>query len=135
MRATRVRFAQEPPPSPTCRADDGRIGEGWTMDVETTAAIEHLSDRIERLETSVRAEFADVRAEMRHGFTSVRAELRAEMRDGFADMRSELRDEFRNGFEANRRYTDVLVEALRDDIRMLAEGFATIIVKLDSLQR
>jgi len=120
------------------------------MDVETTAAIEHLGDRIDRLETSVRAEFGDVRAEMRDGFASVRAdlraemrdgfadmrtELRAEMRDGFADMRTELRDEFRNGFEANRRYTDVLFETLRDDIRILAEGFATISVKLDSLQR
>jgi hypothetical protein len=110
----------------------------WTMDVETTAAIEHLSDRIDRLETSVRAEFADVRAEMRSEFADVRAEMRsefadvrAEIRNGFADARTELR----NGNDANRRYTDVLVETLRDDIRILAEGFATISIKLDSLQR
>lgn len=108
------------------------------MDVETTAAIEHLGDRTDRLETSVRAEFADVRTEMRSEFADVRTEMRsefaavrAEMRNGFADLRAEIRD----GNEANRRYTDVLVETLRDDIRILAEGLATISVKLDSLQR
>jgi hypothetical protein len=46
-----------------------------------------------------------------------------------------VRAEFRNGFAKNRRYTDVVLESLRDDIRILAEGFATISTKLDSLQR
>jgi hypothetical protein len=59
------------------------------------------------------------------------ADVRAEIRNGFADVRAEIRD----GNEANRRYTDVLVETLRDDIRILAEGFAAISIKLDSLQR
>jgi hypothetical protein len=75
------------------------------MDVETTAAIERLGDRIDRLEASVRAEFPNVHTE------------------------------FRNGFAENRRYTDVLFETLRADIRILAEGFAMVSTKLDSLQR
>ena len=43
-----------------------------------------------------------------------------------------LRSEFRAGLAENRRHTEVLVESLRDDIRMAAEGFATLTAKLDS---
>jgi hypothetical protein len=47
-----------------------------------------------------------------------------------------VRAEFREGLAQNRRHTQVLVvEILRDDIRILAEGFATVTTKLDSLQR
>jgi hypothetical protein len=46
-----------------------------------------------------------------------------------------LRAEFREGLAENRRHTDVQFESVRDDIRMLAEGFAAMSVKLDSLQR
>jgi hypothetical protein len=42
---------------------------------------------------------------------------------------------FREGLAQNRRHTEVLVESLRDDIRILADGFAAISTKLDSLQR
>jgi hypothetical protein len=43
-----------------------------------------------------------------------------------------LRHEFRAGLGENRRHAEVLIESLRDDIRMLAEGFATLTAKLDS---
>ena len=43
-----------------------------------------------------------------------------------------LRTEFRAGLAENRRHAEVLIESLRDDIRMLAEGFATLTAKLDS---
>ena len=43
-----------------------------------------------------------------------------------------LRNEFRAGLAENRRHAEVLIESLRDDIRMLAEGFATLTAKLDS---
>jgi hypothetical protein len=43
-----------------------------------------------------------------------------------------LRSEFRAGLAENRRHNEVLIESLRDDIRMLAEGFATLTAKLDS---
>lgn len=79
------------------------------MDVETSAAIERVSDRIDSLEHSVRGDMAQLRVD--------------------------LRTEFREGLAENRRHTQVLFEMLRDDIRILAEGFATVSTKLDSLQR
>jgi hypothetical protein len=75
------------------------------MDVDTSAAIERLSERIDVLDATVRRGLDD---------------LRAETREGLAE---------------SRRHTEVLFESLRDDIRILAEGFATVSLKLDSLQR
>ena len=75
------------------------------MDVDTSAAIERLSERIDVLDATVRRGFDD---------------LRAETREGLAE---------------SRRHTEVLFESLRDDIRILAEGSATVSLKLDSLQR
>jgi hypothetical protein len=65
------------------------------MDLETSAAIERMGERIDALEAALRAEFRD-------------------------------------GFAANRRHSEMLFETLRDDIRILAEGFATISTKLDA---
>jgi hypothetical protein len=75
------------------------------MDVETSEAIEQLGQRIDALEGSLRGELGS------------------------------LRSEFRAGLAENRRHTEVLFESLRDDIRMLAEGFATLTAKLDSDRR
>jgi hypothetical protein len=97
------------------------------MDIETSAAIDGVGKRIDRLEQridaleeSMRAEFNLVRSEM--------AQMGRDLRDG-------LRAEFRDGLAETRRHADVLHETLRDDIRMLAEGFATISVRLDAMQR
>ena len=79
------------------------------MDVETSAAIEQLAVRLDTLDVSLRTELR-----------SVRDDLRAEFRDGLAE---------------NRRHAELLFETLHDDIRILAEGFAMISTKLDSLQR
>jgi hypothetical protein len=46
-----------------------------------------------------------------------------------------MRSEFRAGLAENRRHAEVLFESLRADIRMLAEGFATLTGKLDSGRR
>ena len=89
------------------------------MDVETAAAIERLSDGIAGLEQSSRREMAELRGDL--------SELRGEV--------TELRGELREGLAENRRHAGVLFESLRDDIRVLAEGFATVSTKLDSLQR
>ena len=86
------------------------------MDVDTSAAIERLSERIDVLDATVRREVGDLRAELRAEI----GDLRAETRDGLAE---------------NRRHAEVLFESLRDDLRILAEGFATVSMKLDSLQR
>ena len=50
-------------------------------------------------------------------------------------LEASLRAEFRDGLAQNRRHTDVLFESLHDDIRILANGFAAISTKLDSLHR
>ena len=79
------------------------------MDVETTAAIVGLSDRIDTLAVSLRAEMAQ--------------------------MRNEWRAEFREGLAENRTHAQMLFESLRDDIRLVAEDVATISAKLDSGRR
>ena len=90
------------------------------MDVETSEAIGRLGERIDALEVSLRTEF-------RWGL----AESRTEVRQGFAEFRTEIRE----GFAESRRHADVLFESLRDDIRILAEGFAAVSAKLDGLRR
>jgi hypothetical protein len=89
------------------------------MDVETSEAIEQLGQRIDALEGSLRGEFGSLRGEF------------GSLRDEFGSLRSE----FRAGLEENRRHAEVLFESLRDDIRMLAEGFATLTARLDSRHR
>jgi hypothetical protein len=83
------------------------------MDVDTSEAFGRLGERIDALEVS----------------------LCTEIREGLAETRIELRAEFREGLAESRRHTEVLFESLRDDIRILAEGFAVLSTKLESLQR
>jgi hypothetical protein len=90
------------------------------MDTETSQIIERLGGRIDALENSLRGEIA-----------AMGSGLRGEM----ATMREELRDEIRASLDESKRYAQVLNEDVRDDIRMLAESFAAMSVKLDSLQR
>lgn len=104
------------------------------MDVDTSEAIDRIGARIDALETSLRDESSSLRAELRAQSSSLRAELRAESSSLRADY-SSLRTELRDGLARNRRHTEVLFESLRDDIRMLADGFAIVSTKLDSLQR
>jgi hypothetical protein len=79
------------------------------MDVETSEAIERLGERIDALDVS----------------------LRTEIREGLAQSRTELSE----GLAESRRHAEVLFESLRDDIRILAEGFAVVSAKLDALRR
>jgi len=95
------------------------------MDVETSGAIEQLGRRIDALEGSLRGEF-------RAGLDALGGSLRGEFRAGLDALEGSLHAEFRTGLAENRRHAEVLFESLRDDIRMLAEGFATLTAKLDS---
>jgi len=70
------------------------------MDVEAAEAIAELGQRLDALEQSLRGEIGQ--------------------------LRNELRVEFREGLVENRRHADVQFEAVRDDIRLLADGFATV---------
>jgi hypothetical protein len=106
--------------------DDGRIFEGC-VDTDTSIAIDSLG-------AGLRAEMSDLRVELRGEMSELRGELRGEMselRGEIADLRLEVRD----GLAQNRRHTEILFETLRDDIRILAEGFAVLSTKIDSLQR
>jgi hypothetical protein len=93
------------------------------VDVETSEAIDGLSNRFDRLGMELRAEMA-----------AQGAELRSELRSEMALLRSELRGEIQRlaqRVEDNRRHADIQVERIRDDIRIVAEGVATLAVKLD----
>lgn len=83
------------------------------MDIESSEVIDRINARIDALDVS----------------------LRAEIRGESSRVRDELRTEFREGLAGNRRHTEVLFQSLRDDIRILADGFAAMSTKLDSLQR
>ena len=78
------------------------------MDVETSEAIEQLGQRIDALEVSLGRRFDTV--------------------DGRFDTMDAR-------FAESRRHTEVLFESLRDDIRMLAEGYAALTARLDSGRR
>jgi hypothetical protein len=89
------------------------------MDIETSAAIHGLGKRIDRVEPRIDALDVSIKAE----FSLVRSEM--------AQMGSDLRA----GLAETRRHAEILHEALRDDMRMLAEGFAMISVRRDAMQR
>jgi len=50
-------------------------------------------------------------------------------------LEASLRAEIRDSLEESKRHAQVLQESVRDDIRILADDFAVISTKLDSLQR
>jgi hypothetical protein len=105
------------------------------MDIETSEVIDRIGARIDALEASLRAE---IRGESLSLRDELRIEIRGEssgLRDELRTQSSSLRAEFREGLAENRRHTEVLYESLRDDIRILADGFAAMSTKLDSLQQ
>jgi hypothetical protein len=50
-------------------------------------------------------------------------------------LRAEFREGLREGLAENRRHSEVLFESLRDDIWIVADGFAAVSAKLDDLRR
>jgi tetrahydromethanopterin S-methyltransferase subunit B len=118
--------------------DDGKITLESEMDVETSAAIDRVSDRIDALDVSVndRIDALDASVNGRIDALDVSVNDRIDALDASVNGRTdELRAEVRDGFVEARRHTDVLFESLRDDIRILADGVAHVSAKLDSLQR
>src|SRR5260221_9101855 len=97
------------------------------MDVETSAAIDRVSDRIDALDVSVSDRIDALDVSVNGRIDALDASVNGRI--------DELRAEVRDGFVEARRHTDVQFESLRDDIRILADGFAHVSSKLDSLQR
>lgn len=86
----------------------GSLAGGSEMDPETSSAIEALSQDLGHL----RGEISELRDET--------VKIRGDMRE----MREELM-----------RHAMVLTDSVRDDIRLVAEGLATVSAKLDALRR
>jgi hypothetical protein len=111
------------------------------MDVETSEAIEGLSNRVDALGFDLRGEIATQGVSLRAEMAAQTAQLRAEMAAQGAELRSEMtgirvdvRGEIQRlaeRVEDNRRHADIQFESIRDDIRIVAEGVATLAVKLD----
>lgn len=86
------------------------------MDVETSEAIERINDSL-----------VELRTELHDGLASVRAELK----DGLAGVRSEIRE----GISDSKRHASVLFESMQDQIRVLADGVATLTARHDKPEK
>jgi len=98
----------------TLRSDIHRV-EHEVVRVETS-----LTARIEHAETSLTARIEHVETSLTAKIERVETSLTAKM--------SELNEDAK-------RHTDVRLESVRDDIRLLAEGFASLSVEVRSLRR
>ena len=113
-------------------------GESSLLRAESASLRDDFRAESASLRGDLRAESASLRTEsasLRDDLRVESASLRGELRNESSSLRTELRAEFREGLAENRRHTEVLFESLRDNIRMLADGFAAMSTKLDSLQR
>jgi hypothetical protein len=97
------------------------------MDIEVVEAIESLRADIGRVETSLRSEIGKLRAEM-----VTKGDLKGELNGLRAEMAT--RTEMASMREELMRHTDIRFESLRDDIGIVAEGFASLSAKIDSLR-
>jgi len=106
----------------TLRSDIHRV-EHEVVRVETslTARIEHvetsLTARIEHVETSLTAKIEYVERSLTAKIEHVEVSLSARMHELNEDAK---------------RHSDVQFESVRDDIRILAEGFAMLSARIDS---
>ena len=111
------------------------------MDTETSEVIQRVNARIDALEVTLRAEIRGESTILRREMSSMRDDLRAEFRNGLTGLADGVDglvgglNSLAEGLAENRRHTEIQIEGVRDDIRILAEGFAVISTKLDSLQR
>jgi hypothetical protein len=55
------------------------------------------------------------------------------LRKDLGRLEARLEARMRDGFAENRRHLEVITESLSDDIRILAEGFASLNTKVDAL--
>ena len=106
-------------------SDIRRVGREVTrVETSLTARIEHvetsLTARIEHVETSLTAKIEHVETSLTARINQVEASLTATMRELNEDAK---------------RHTDVRFESMRDDIRLLAEGFASLSIEVRSSRK
>jgi len=105
----------------TLRADIHRV-EHEVVRVETS-----LIARIDHVETSLNAKIEHVETSLSAKIEHVETSLNAKI-DGVETSLTSKMDE-------HKRHTDVRLESMHDDIRMLAEHVVTLSSKVDSLRR
>jgi phage host-nuclease inhibitor protein Gam len=113
------------------------------MDIETSDAIDAVRADVREVETSLREVEASLRTDIRTVESSLRGEIRhveSTLRGELHHLESSLRGEIQrvettlgDRIDETKRHTTVLFESLRDDIRILAEGFVSLNTKVDSL--
>lgn len=101
------------------------------MDIETSEAIESVRSEIARVEGSLRGDIGRVETSLRADIEKLGHTVREEM----GVMRDELRGEMYQMRDELKRHTDIRIEDVRDDIRILAEGFASLSGRIDRLAR
>jgi len=101
------------------------------MDLDTASAIDRLSERIDALDTSLRAVIDDRISSLDSSLHTFVGKVEGSLRDEIAELRVELRE----GFTESRRHATILNESTHEDIRFVAEAVAGLTVKIDSLLR
>jgi phage-related minor tail protein len=112
------------------------------MDIETAEAIDivrtdvrrvenSLTDKIKHVETSLTAKIERVETSLTAKIEHVEASLTARIEH----VETSLTARMHELHDDAKRHSDVQIENVRDDIRMLAEGFATLSVEVRSLRR
>jgi hypothetical protein len=106
------------------------------MDRQTAHALDELVSRVDGLATEMKAGFSNVDrqlASLRSDVQTDFAKFRSEMRADVVTYRSEIKDEFERmravtaeALEMRWHRTQVLFEALRDDVQMLAGHVAEL---------
>jgi phage host-nuclease inhibitor protein Gam len=97
------------------------------MDVDTAEAIDTLRVDIRRVEREVVRVETSLSARIDHVETSLTAKIE--------NVEASLTSTMHALNEDAKRHTDMRVEDVRDDIRLLAEGFASLSATVESLRR
>jgi hypothetical protein len=90
------------------------------MDLEASGAIDTLRGELRQIEANLLVDMA-----------AMRQELKAHTHQEIASLRSELKGDSQQLRDELTRHARVLFESLRDDIRIVAEGVATLAAKRD----
>ena len=105
------------------------------MDTETAEAVETLRSDIHRVEHEVVRVETSLTARIEHVETSLTAKIEYVERSLTAKIEHvemSLSAKMHELNEDAKRHSDVQFESVRDDIRILAEGFAMLSARIDS---
>jgi hypothetical protein len=109
----------------------GLAGERRHADGQFAKAMAHTDEQFARAMAHTDGQFASARAHTNEQF----ARAMAHTDEQFARAMAHTDEQFAllaDRIETVKRHTEILVESVRDDIRILAEGFAALSRRLDS---